>query len=257
MTTLENMYRYKMYCEDENKWITTIISSDKDDHTKPTSCPNSVSHVVKPASIKLIYTTYADEVIIDEDKIDVTGGNFMIETIKMDILKEDAIKDIMIEYPFNVTIFSIKFSIDGSNLADKIFVDVNPDTVIGFPVSAIDSGQSIININSNIMQILSVGYFISLSEGGIKEECGRIIDIDYVNETITVEKTISNSFTTSSLILLTVRRGDIEFTKAGNIDIATDFIGGSRLLKDHKIRVRYVNNNRSPNSLNFIVQYVY
>lgn len=259
MTHVSNFYRYSMFCVTENKNVLTILESTGTP-TTPSVCPNDVIHTIASDSVKLIEITYKDRINISEsERKDVeTSGSYYAETIRVDILKSDSIKTKTIYFPINMTLFSILFSTHQEHNMDSMVVYAAKDVLIGVTLNTISESATVIDVLVQTLQNVSIGYYITLKEGDTTNNLGRILNIDWVNNQITVEHATTNSFSISSSILLSVKFADMTFG-AGHHQYALGInnIGGNFIKKNTSLFIEYSNNSNIKKSITFLAEFTY
>ena len=260
MSIVNNLYRYRMFCVTENKFVVTVLSDSGTPAVAPSACPNSGAHTIAATSVKLVNVVYPDEVYIDEhDKMNVvTGGNYYAESIKLQMVLGESIPETTSKiFPMNVAIYSAKFVVENRNIGDRLVVTISPDTPVGPPTSAVSIGDTVLDISAGTMPHVLVGFYLKISEGGTTNDLGRILYVDWETNQITVGTAATDAFTTSAQLLLTVRFCDVTFSNSDVLVFGANSIGGTILPKDTPLSMAYYNYSGGTKNITLIVELTY
>jgi len=156
-------------------------------------------------------------------------------------------------WPFDVTLSRITCFVEAANKEDRLFFEVGPDSPAGPVTSAVSPGDTVINVNASAAANPKIrpGMMVKLSEGGTTDSLGRLVAVDRVAKTFTVETAAVNSFTTAGQLLLTIVPAwdlplpgfQVRFSVAG------DAILGSEVPVGMSFRITYDNNGASDSRL--------
>lgn len=259
MSVANNLYRFSMFCETEDKHVVTIISSPSMP-AAPTGCPNSPTHNIVANSIKHVHTVYPDKIIVDEsDRENVaTFGNYYADCFSLDIGATGAMPVSKTRvYPYDISMFSVKFRSYNEHRGDRLEVLVSPDTIVGQPTANVSIGATTISVPSYMMRILYRGYHIKLLERSIYNDMGRIIELDWVNNQITVETPAAEPFTTAAAISMTIKYCDVVFGSPEEYKLGADMLGGSLIPKNTPVVINYYNLSSGNKSMQYTVEMKY
>lgn len=258
MTTVNNKYRYVLFCETENKNVLTVLES-AGLPTAPSTCPNDGGHTITASSVQLCHVVYGDEVKIYEAS-NTTNNRYYTSNTTINIEQADlaeTIKTITITFPMNISALGVSFRSDLIHRGDTLVVNVNEDNNIGSPSAVVLQNTAVISVTTGVLDLVFIGAFIKLSEGGTVNDCGRVVGIDYVNNNFTVETNVSISFTTGSSILLTQGFANINITDVREYRLGLNKIGGSVIPKNIPISLHYYNYSGGKKKLNIIQEICY
>jgi hypothetical protein len=255
MTTAENLYRYTLYCEDEAKYINTVLKSTGTP-TAPTACPNDVAHTVSPYSVIYKGMSYADKIGLDENDEDYGHNNFKYNSIDFDV-SANGINTIIHNFNYDICLYSAQFTSYAEHEGDNFKMIVSPDTNLGNPLSSIDPSDNFISLHPLVLRAVYPGYCISIKEGNTDNDMGEIISIDWINGKIITSKSAVNTFTTAAYIYLDVLYCDLTFNRGHTFEIGGSNIGGSRLDYGKSIKLIYTNNSEGVKKLRFYLEYTY
>lgn len=254
---MSTLYKFRVYCQDEEQYIETWSTS------QPIVCPNNNIHTINQNSWTILQEISEKIVEIKEERIP-TGGNYKYYGREIDIPSGSPgdITNINYVWDYPVSILNGVLTVNTENLGDKISVVAAPDTIIGNATSDINIGDTVITVNQTVLDNLYLGYLISLldSTNGTINELGEIININKINNTITVNKATTDAFLAANLIY--VRMSVIRIDKAclaypGRFDIGENRIGGTYLSTGLVFQLKYQNNNGQAKKFATAVELLY
>ena len=255
MSVLDNLYIYSMFCTTENKNVLTILQSPSTP-VSPTGCPNDPLHTV--TNVNLVNTLYKDtvSVLVNKQENLLTNSNYFIESQIFNISKQ-SYSTMYINYPFNISLYAVTFKSQDVFRDDKLEIYTVKDAVLGSPINPLSISDTVITVSPSIINYLNVGYFITLTENSTVNNVGRIININVETFEITVEIPLTNNFSTSSILKLSVKFGNIIFDREDKYTCGANKYGSSFVSKNNPIILDYYNNSGGVKTLNFIVEYLY
>lgn len=176
----------------------------------PTHCPKRDTDPIDPDKIQIVYTSSQKYVKIANEN-GVTGGNFNATSRKLVITPDPNPQTFTFTFPMNISVFHLRFTSEEVHRGDDMECIMAPETNIGKimqPVTGGPGGDTTIHVQSATIAILQVGYYVTLSGGGYKDDVGRVLEIDGAANTIVVEKTSSRSYSSTGAgtdVLLSVK----------------------------------------------------
>ena len=254
---MATLYKFRVYCQDEGQFVETWST------THPSVCPNVNTHAIDQNSWTILQEISEKIVEIKEERIP-TGGNYKYYGREIDIPSGTAgdITNIDYVWDYPISILNGVLTVNTENLGDKISVVAAPDTIIGNATSDINIGDTVISVNQTVLDTLYLGYLISLldSTNGTVNELGEVINIDKVNNTITVKQATTNAFLAADLIyvrMTVVRIDQACLAYPGRFDIGENRIGGTYLPTGLVFQLRYQNNNGQAKKFATAVELLY
>lgn len=205
------------------------------------------------------YLHGSNEVVVQEEEVK-TGGHYQTKTIKLTDLTVGWDNDTDISFPFSISLLSAGWVNNSTNAGDEIEIQVAPDTIIGAITSDISSGDTVFDVEQSVIDNIAVGYYVKLDDGTDTDDCGRVTDVDYANNKITVETAATQTFsatTPPTYIKQTIKMVPFVELEGNYITmLGQSKIGGSYIPANTIIRIRY---NRKGTALDFkmIVEYLY
>lgn len=233
--------RYRIFCESESP-PGYVEGLSENGHL--THCPNNNSHTVVENSSQFIETVnslLSTVRIQDEFGHVTTGGHVRIRSFTVTAPANTRSKhEIIFKIP--VSIFSISFSSKDEHVGDTLDVEVeslHPNNIVGTITSNVAIGDRVINVSASVVMNMFVGAVLKLNT----ESLGQILEIDTVNNTVTMERESSAAHspldTLVTFLLITVEDYTIgctgPYTWGGNI------IGSSFVPRDVPVNVYYDN----------------
>lgn len=250
--TTDCITEWELFCDTENIHVTGYTENDE----SPEKCFNNIEHVIskKPKAIRKIKN---NTIRIKEEYMQ-TGGNFKAISKKMTCPVGISVHDHSFDYP--ISALSITLNTSALNTNDIVETDVGPDTVIGIITSDVAADTNVINVSRTAIEILNVGYKVTLDDGTNQDFLGIVTSIDLNNNTITTKNNTTHAFLTTSPTYVKMTVNIIEdFTIGypGRYEIGKDKIGGSYVPPSTVIRVTY--NNTGAETVDFyaVIEYLY
>lgn len=260
-SALSNKYRYSMFCQTEQQTVLTVLSAGSEP-TAPTDCPNNASHTIAPGSVLLQHTVHGDQSLLDESNAIglFTSGRYFAENYMMTISDTNvgSVTDLIVVKPFNICLSTATFEVHADNVNDQIQVQVNPEATVGLITSNIGPGVTAIPTSLVTLAQVRTGYFVSLEEGGTVNELGRVVGVDWLNWTVLVETPTTDSFTAGAGSLrISIGFCDIGLHDTGSLLLGGKTFGGSLIMKNTPVRIRYTNVTSGAKHMSVMVQYQY
>ena len=248
------VYKYRVWCDTDSKW--EYVWRDENEAV-PSLCPVNTGHTIDTAKTSIVEQSSTNVVKVQEEEIP-TGGHFATTTIKIDVDATTGWKETDISFPFPIGMLSAEFQTDASMEGDEVECSVSPDTIVGTITSDVAVDDVIVSVSQTVIDNSSVGQFIKLYDGTNTNAMGRIISVDSVNLTITLETPATDVFlaSTPTYVQLTVKFVyDYVLGVAGRKVLGDGKIGASHVPANKVIRARY--NNISGTAKLFTVQMEY
>ncbi len=246
------VYQYRIYCitEAQNVYEWNTVA--------PTTCPNNTAHVINPNSISIVDQIASNEVKIQQESVP-TGGNFRAETFTL-TATGPGMTTAQMSWPFNVSLLQASFTTDSTNQGDKVTVEIPSNLPIGTITHDVNVGDTIINVSPSVITNSMVGYCIILSDGTNTDDLGRIIAIDTINNTVTMEVASPNNYAvaTPTVVGLTVRPiSNFEFGPPQTYILGQSSLGASSIPANVPVTVKYQNNGTTQKAIIFAYEYLY
>jgi hypothetical protein len=251
---VSTVYEYEIYCQTDSKWVTGYGV------TPPSQCYDDSSHEFVPNSVR-VTKTISNTTIIASDSSPVSG-RFQVDSIEIDIPPNPTGTQIVttnLSFAFNMYLWQLSVS-NSNNIGDHISMSVSPDTPVGYTLSPTVSGTNVIMVSDTVLENVTRGSDVGLlstdiSGNPIKEYPGRVILVDKINKTITMEKNLVHSYTgiesgvPTTTVLLTIfpiRKLTIDSTQ--RLVIGTKGLNTRYIPADSNICITYYNNITSTES---------
>jgi len=249
MTTL---YYWRIRCDTDDKYEYIW------DEDKPTVCPANNTHTIDATKTSIINKVDENSIKIREETI-LTGGNFRCTTKSIDIGPSEVVtEDFTWKIP--ISIFAISFATKDIHEGDSINVIIAPETTVGLLNSDVNIGETVLPVTDTVVNNVMLGYNITIDDGVNSEKLGEVIDIDTVNNTITVENATTNNYlavTPTNINICVCMMKNYTIGPAWNYSIGESKIGGSYIDKGTIVRVKYTNNSTDTKKLIVQIEYTY
>lgn len=237
MSTAVNKYR--IFCNIEQIWVESWGT------VPPTVCANDTNHEINPNSIQELQTISQNEVFVNTERI-ATGGNFrtvgFMREIPASTVGDTFVFDTSYPYPINLSLVSFRTDVNASG--DMISADAAPDTIIGVLTADSLGITTILNVSSTVVENIKIGFQCGLSTGVTSYDVGECIDIDIVNNTITIQNIPTDTIVAGAVVSMSLRNiSNYVLSNSQTKVIGTGKIGASYIPANTILRLTYTNNN--------------
>jgi hypothetical protein len=230
----------------------------------PTCCPTQgLNHVIDSNNIQIINKDYQEylglpRVVIQEETEDITQGFFRIQHYKFACPSNCTTNyDLTFKYPVNVS--SVKIICDPENHGDSIESFGIIPSPIGAITSNVDIGDTEIKVSSTVLQYMSVGTDMILTNFIDTEELGEILTL-YTDRVVVANPATKNWTAGSTYVKMEVHN-IVNLDLHQNVpllELGNSKIGGSVIKPGVIIRVSYTNLSLDTNKhFCFIMEYTY
>lgn len=244
------VYQYRIYCIEEATYVTTWGTQT------PVLCPNNHSDRSINSSLTTIIDKIEPMAVTAEEP---TYGYFQSKCFEFDIPSgvTGDVSTYDVSWVGNILLWRSIFYIKDENLEDRIDVEAGPQTVVGVNTVAVSPGDTVINVNSTVIDyVLYRGLHIHITDGVNQDYLGETLAIDKVNYQITIGNAATNSFAPGSYIQMTVCSVE-NFVPCmvGAIKFADKGFKGQSLTAGTIIRLKYTNNNGAAKKIHLRLEY--
>lgn len=182
--------KYNCYCLVEEKFVSTWADS------VPKVCPNNKDHPIDENNIAILDSMNTQSVFIQGKAYDANkiGGQYFYHGNILNIGVDDiTFQDVLFKIPS--TIFGLTFMSSEVHRGDFIDITVNPNTLCGTITAPVNPGDTVINMDANVLNNMKLGWYLTLDNGqGTTNDLGMILDINAVEGTVTVDKPAKTNF---------------------------------------------------------------
>lgn len=251
----QNVIKWKIHCDTE---AIDVEGYSNKEYGSPTKCYNNNTHTISgtPEILEIIHNASIN--IIEDTK--PIAGHLRVETIKISILPWET-KIVDKNWVIDIAPLSVQLLTTHVHTGDTLQVDVSPGKIIGVATQDIAATDTVINVSPTVMQHASIGFPSCITDGVTTNEAGMITDIDRVNNTITVETALTDSFLASSPTYVSISArflGPHEFSNTvSDLTFGATKLGASHVPKGETVRVTYVNNSPNYKDLYILIEYLY
>lgn len=255
------MYRYNFQCLTEGKnyqlWdLPTNV---------PTSCPVNDGHIIDRSNIEIIkknYDTYLDipqSRTVEQDDQDATQEYFRVENFNFACPSNSITRfPIMFKYP--IAVLSVKVITKTYNDLDIFDNYTSVPGPVGYITSNVDIGATSIKVNPTVIQYITRGLLVTLTDGVNSESLGECIKI--YNDRIITEMPTVNSYSSNAPTYIKIKAHNIKnlilHKEVPFLLLGESKVGGSIIPVGLENYVYY--NNLSSNvdkDINFTIEYMY
>lgn len=239
------LVKWKIFCNTENNWTDGWLSKTQG---SPTVCFNDNSHDIDSTSSKFLDTT---EVSIKREDT-LTGGNYNCQGYSVEILPWET-KIIPVSWPFPVNITSVNIQSNDKHLGDVVNAVVNPKALAGVSTSECILGDNTIFVNSTVLDNAKIGYDLWIED----ELVGRIIKVDMLNSSVTLESSLLQGYPIGAYIYMEIRiirEFNLGYRNGNNFGT---FNGNKYIPADIVTKIIYKNNHQTFKTFCFSIEYLF
>ena len=159
--------------------------------------------------------------------------------------------DITFDYDIELYFGSYFDGVD--HVGNKIIMEVNPNTVIGFVTAPVNIGDTVINVNDTVIDNIIIGSTINIGE-----DLGICVSKDEANNQITVKNPSLSSYAAGTLVDMTISIADINLSGSNTHVKVEAGLNTMSVKKGYVIRLKYFNNTGiSSKKFDFQLSYDY
>lgn len=248
------LLKWRIYCNTESTWTYGWL---EESHGPPVKCFNDTTHDVNLQSSLIIDSKYDMEVSVLEERIK-TQGNFRSQGFKFEIPAVPLYKKI-VDLPYHINLFNMSYEVNTENLGDVMEGFYEPG-YIGSITADVSPSSTVIPVDGLTISLINIGYILKLIRvsDNHTEELGEILNIDKINNTLTVEVPTTQDFIIGdNLGILVNGFKDIYLQLLGRFKMGDTKIGGTYVESNGKLYLDYYNNNSTAKSFYFVFDYLY
>lgn len=250
--------KYRVYCLDEAggpAWVERISG----DGTTPAVCAHNNTHTVNTGSVQNIETISDKNVTILEESIP-TGGHYRCETFKVTSLA-NSVNSTTISFPFPITIVRGSIQVEAAQRGDFVSVTF-PNVTLGVLTADAAIADTVLHVTSDVTTNMKLGFDVVLTDGSTYvDKVGRVINIDPVAGTITIQPALTGAYTAASTVYVQATRAFIDNVELGGGPAKEEFNSGRQTgasLPSNTVGTLIYNNTHgTENSVVLVVQYLY
>lgn len=251
----QEVTKYRVRCVegdgDQSVWSPTL----------PTVCPLNAAHAID-GNIVILDTISSEAVTLKEELVP-TQGLYHFQGFKQNIPSGNIgnVTSISHSWPYQISLLNAYLYVTEDQVGDWLDANVAKDTVVGAIGAAITPGQTTFTVSATVLENVSIGFTVNITDGVNVNELDRVIDIDISNSTITCETAATDSF--SPLSPTYVRTtipfvNDMHFVVAGERFVVADKkFGGKGLPPNVPFYIDYHNETGNAKVLAYNIEYIY
>lgn len=246
------MYKYLMWCETENNYVTTWASSP------PTLCPNSSSHTIDQSRTTVVEEMGDQTVFIQGKSYNNTQGYYQMQGHTVNISASNTtIYDMVHKIP--ICVYGTSFTSGTQHNGDSIDIIINPDTPLGVITQSANIGDKTFTVSQTVIDNIKIGFDVKLHDNTNINLLGVVLSIDNAAMTITTEFPTTNTFNANTTAVVI----DVHIVKNYNIgepwhhSIGSGTLAGKYLPAGTKIRIVYTNNSDTEKVMNYATELNY
>ncbi len=251
----QTLVKWEIYCTTERQPVYGFLNED---YGSPLACFNNNNHLIGyKKKIEIIKNAKVETIT----KLTPSHDRYRMESIKINDIAPNSIKTVDATWPIDASPLSFNLIVTNRHKGDTCVIDIEPDSVMGSLAEGISGGvTNVISVDNNVILDAHLSFYCSITDGINTEDLGQIIDIDYQNNTITVENTPTYNYSveTPTYIRKTIRYiGPYELSDPGTITLGGVKQGLSLIPRNKIVRITYTNNSSLTKDFYINFEYLY
>jgi hypothetical protein len=233
---MTSVNRWRVFCSTEASYQYWWLSSTA---SEPTTCPNDSAHTLSGTST--IVETIDKSVVQVSQELVETGSHYLWSTQAFTALA-NATTTHSFSYPFPTSLLCAQFISREENVGDTWTWTIAENGVIGTITSPVALSDTVINVSSTVFSVLAVGFHMNLFNGVNTAQLGRVLSMDSVAGTVTVETPSSFAFSIPTYVRMAIIfMKDSEIGAPGEYKHGATKIQSSTLPINVIVRIHYTN----------------
>lgn len=236
-------YKWNVFCNDESKFI------DIWNKEQPIVCPNNNTHTLNHELTHQIHRVNPATVIIREENVPInaqqTNRNYAIRSHDFTVAPGVTYTTSSETFTYPISMLDVIFEIEDTMAGDRFYVDIGRNTIIGALYANASPGDTQLTVSPTVTQYMNNGFIISLTTDGINfTELGPCLNIDNVNNTLTIQDTVTQTWYPGTYVAMSIRLTDVNIGRVpGKLEMARSTVGGVYVPAGQKMTGTYVNRN--------------
>lgn len=246
-----NIHKWAIYCETEGKLVNGYA------YETITVCPNNNTHTVTLPAADM-GPEGSTVVKIKEEDVE-TGGHWQVKMLLLENIPP-GVNVFDYTWPYGISPLEINFQVSEDILGDTLQVQMAPHTTIGNITANLVAGNTVFSVSPTVITNMKLGFEVTVTDGKTLDECGRCINVNTVDGTITVETALTHDYLAVSPTYVQMTVTPVKYMKfgvVGKYDLGSSKIGASYLPANKIVRVIYTNNSGVNHNFYPCVEYLY
>lgn len=245
---------WRIYCITEGTFVNGYLPTG----TNCTVCFNNNTHTVNNSSISLINTVSPNTTLIATQEPGITNGIFKHKRKKISCAA-NTITSQFTTFQFIINILSLDIAISTDNIGDMFELIVSTPTPIGVLTADVTANDTVISLPVSVMPYFQIGYQLVLINhtNGFTEESPTILSVDNVNNTVTLESGIVNSFVIGDYIRFKIIRIETHYMNMSHVYQIGNYLRASPFVSGLQAELRYTNNSVNVKDFVYGISYLY
>jgi uncharacterized protein (DUF1499 family) len=241
---------YRLLCNTEDKQVYTW------DVSPPICCPNNNTHLIDTNSITIVDNINSTAVNIIQNT-DNVGDNYRVESFPINVPAGQTVIS-NYKWPYNISVLTINWTSDITNIGDQLDCYVAPNTVIGAITSNINVGDTVFNVSPTVIKNLQIGYMVTIINGNSNIELGECVSINSVTNQIKCTQIPNAPMPVGSYVAMTIHNvKNVILSLPDQIRLANKHLQTTFLPAGIVVRIIYKNNSNTDKKFVPFVEYLY
>jgi hypothetical protein len=163
-----------------------------------------------------------------------------------------------VSWPMKIALWTASVFVPSNSEGDIFDIVYAPDTPIGTVASVVNVGDTVISVSPTVTASVVPGFDVSLLDSTHRNDLNRVIALDTINKTITMETPTINSFdfgTTVDLNIKFIRSFVIGQNMTSEITLGSGWIKSMVIPPNTHLRVIYTNTTGTAKSISMKMEY--
>jgi len=200
---------------------------------------------------------------IQEETVE-TGGHFKLATKVLNI-SASTTEEVDYIWPIPISILAVYYVSQAVHEGDGLEMIISPNKTIGTITQPVVATDTVITVSDTVIGNACLGFYLKLSDGSNTDDLDRVVAVDKINKTVTVETAAVNAFAAGASVIQNIYMagGPAGSTETYEIGpawarmIGESKIGGTHVPANTTLRVRYIENKATSKKIVFKIEYLY
>ena len=237
--TAKQVDRYRLFCKTENAyqyaWTDCL----------PTACPNNNSHTIDNSTVSIVdsISSAAVEVVQQTG----TGGNYTCQSFCFDVPANSTVTQ-QYSWPYPVSISTMHFTSDTTQVGDYILGQIAPHTVVGSLTADLSTTGTVLSVSPSVAQTAVTGTLATVTDGTNTVNLGNFYNIDAINNTVSIQNPPQIPFTAASptLVMMTFQNISLEIGQPELYSFGSQQLKGASMPANTVMQISYTNSGQAP-----------
>lgn len=170
---MSTLYRHRIWCLTEGAWV--FLWKETSDPLE--RCPNDPAHEIQPGSASIEGTLTSNDVHIIAEREMKTGGHLGFDHIVLEAPAEET-AFVVKSWDFPASLYGLRLATPESSVGCLFTADISVQNAATSLTADARAGDTVLHVDSKGLGAFQLGMLVSLSQGALAGEAGRLVEID-------------------------------------------------------------------------------